>query len=620
MTASWVASSTDVGATSAAPTRPTGTASGDLIFAHVQMDSSTRTISTPTGWTALLGPIDDSQSGDSRHYLFHRYADLTSDDEPTWTASGSTQVFANLHAFTGVVASSPIDVTATATPASGSSQTGPTMTTTVDDTLVINFVGDDRSTAITPPAFSTSTSGWTKQVESGPTSSQQSAAMADFPQATAGSVTQIVWTLPTSDACVILQVAIISAGGAGTQDLAPSSITSAQAFGTAVVTTGAVTVTPSAIASAEAHGTATVTTGAVTVAPSGIATEEAFGNATVGEPSDTANELEAAGVNFDFEDGLTGWDNGTEDVVTPLVGVRSLTFDDAVSGAFTLGPFTVTSGVKVFALWLRSSEPTAPVKVDFYLNGFSEIRSVTFTATSSAAQYVDQVTFTDDTIDMINVGWDTLTPAGTITIDELSVQPLVEILPSGISSGEGFGTPAVSPGAVSVSPTGIASAGAIGTPTVTPGAVSLSPSSITSAEAFGTPELTTSQPVAPTAIDSAEAFGTPTLTLDISPVGIASAETFGEQLRIGRQVFILEAPVVQEEGPPPYYGVTRRVNIPRGLTTYRVNGTWYSGRNLNRELENADRIYRGGYDHQIDDEAERAELIAAGYTFETRMT
>jgi len=66
----------------------------------------------------------------------------------------------------------------------------------------------------------------------------------------------------------------------GTQDLTPTGITSAEAFGTPVVTTGSVDISPSGIASTEAFGTA-VLSQATFITPNGIASEEAFGTAAL---------------------------------------------------------------------------------------------------------------------------------------------------------------------------------------------------------------------------------------------------------------------------------------------------------------------------------------------------
>jgi len=122
-------------------------------------------------------------------------------------------------------------------------------------------------------------------------------------------------------------------------DISPTGIASEEAFGTAVLTTGAVTLSPTGIASAEAFGshtvanvqvlspsgiaseeafgTAVLTTGAVTVSPSGIASEESFGahnvsQATFLRPTGIASAeafgvAEVAGdrdIKIDFQDSL----------------------------------------------------------------------------------------------------------------------------------------------------------------------------------------------------------------------------------------------------------------------------------------------------------------------------
>jgi hypothetical protein len=68
--------------------------------------------------------------------------------------------------------------------------------------------------------------------------------------------------------------------GAATLDVAPSSVSSTEAFGTAVVTNAIV---GTGVASAEAFGTASVAR-AASVDPSGITSEEAFGTAVVVTP------------------------------------------------------------------------------------------------------------------------------------------------------------------------------------------------------------------------------------------------------------------------------------------------------------------------------------------------
>lgn len=76
-----------------------------------------------------------------------------------------------------------------------------------------------------------------------------------------------------------MSLTIIFNGPSTAQVVSPSSISSSEAFGTAVIIPGSVTVSPTSILSNEAFGTATITPGAVTIFPVGIDSGEAFGQA-----------------------------------------------------------------------------------------------------------------------------------------------------------------------------------------------------------------------------------------------------------------------------------------------------------------------------------------------------
>ena len=65
--------------------------------------------------------------------------------------------------------------------------------------------------------------------------------------------------------------------GGGTQTLSPTGIATAEAFGTAIVSTGSVTLSPTGIATAEAFGTAIVSLGGIILSPTGIPSDETFG-------------------------------------------------------------------------------------------------------------------------------------------------------------------------------------------------------------------------------------------------------------------------------------------------------------------------------------------------------
>jgi hypothetical protein len=76
----------------------------------------------------------------------------------------------------------------------------------------------------------------------------------------------------------IAHLYIESAGG-GTPTLLPSGISSLEAFGTASISVGPISVLVSGISSSEAFGTHVLSNGSIIIVPSGIASLEAFGTA-----------------------------------------------------------------------------------------------------------------------------------------------------------------------------------------------------------------------------------------------------------------------------------------------------------------------------------------------------
>lgn len=152
--------------------------------------------------------------------------------------------------------------------------------------------------------------------------------------------------------------------------------------------------------------------------------------------------------------------------------------------------------------------------------------------------------------------------------------------------------------------------------------ITLSPSGIASGQAWGTPTVSENQAVAPTGIPSAEAWGTPALSsvgpTTLLPAGIPSGEAWGAAtLALALALFRFVTPVQQtivrpfdvDGGRPRGPAVT----IDRGLNVYRLGGEWFA--ELSPPLEDwlaADRKYEGGRDYTIDVAAAN-ELIAAGF-------
>lgn len=93
---------------------------------------------------------------------------------------------------------------------------------------------------------------------------------------------------------------------------------------------------------------------------------------------------------------------------------------------------------------------------------------------------------------------------------------------------------------------------------------------------------------------------------------------FTETTLILREQFVL-LPGGTQEHQRPVYNAVDRVGNTLNYTLYRIDGTWRQGQNLRADqLEDADLVYRGGYEHVIYDPTVRAELISAGYAFEQR--
>ena len=134
-----VASTTATAAsTSASPTRPTGTQTGDLIIAAVSARGLTAPSAlTAAGWTVAA----ERTNGVGRTWVLTRYATGTDPGSWAFTATGATHTTVSLSSYrnpnpTGVVATS-----ATAVTTAASSHPVPAVTTTSDAAHVVHVTG-----------------------------------------------------------------------------------------------------------------------------------------------------------------------------------------------------------------------------------------------------------------------------------------------------------------------------------------------------------------------------------------------------------------------------------------------------------------------------------------------
>lgn len=272
-----------------------------------------------------------------------------------------------------------------------------------------------------------------------------------------------------------LDVNDIGLPGPWVQTVAPGSIASGEAFGTATVNQS-IDLGGNGIASAEAFGSATVTQtgGTQTIVPSGIASAEAFG--------------------------------------TPQINL--IVFPSGIASGEAFG--TATVGLFISPAGIASGEAFGTPTIVLFIApagiGSAEVFGVPGVSTGGVV----------------------VEPTG-IASGEAFGDPVVDtggfvVQAIGIPSAEAFGDPTVTTGPVSVAPTSIGSAEAFGTPTIAL-VTFVEPVGIGSGEAFGSPALTVGAvTIAPDGIPSGEAFGDHTVTRagdfppqTISPVGIPSA-------------------------------------------------------------------------------------------------
>jgi hypothetical protein len=135
--------------TTAAVTRPSGAATGDLLLLSIAAQTATA-ISAPAGWTELVN-VQDGVSA-RRYAIYYRWDDGAAGP---WTFTwGGGNVFRwwRCVAYSGVHPSDPINAFASQINASSVSAVAPTVTTDADDCLLVMFASPDGAVATwTPP-------------------------------------------------------------------------------------------------------------------------------------------------------------------------------------------------------------------------------------------------------------------------------------------------------------------------------------------------------------------------------------------------------------------------------------------------------------------------------------
>lgn len=122
---------------------PAGVASGDLLLAHIVLNDGSLTLATPTGWTLVASKKD--AGNDAIGYVFYRIAGGSEPSSYTFTSSANCWSNTAMSRWTGA-AVSPINAhTEYGATSSIPADVPLSLTTTVNNTMLVGFLGSDTS-------------------------------------------------------------------------------------------------------------------------------------------------------------------------------------------------------------------------------------------------------------------------------------------------------------------------------------------------------------------------------------------------------------------------------------------------------------------------------------------
>lgn len=387
------------------------------------------------------------------------------------------------------------------------------------------------------------------------------------------------------------QITIQEVSGSSTPTVVPTGISSAESFGTAIVSRGSVSITVTGVASQEQFGAVAV---GQAVSPAGITSAESFGNSSVlpqpitiicsgissvgavGTPTLQSESVVVypGGIASQEQFGTTQVNRGAVQVVPSGIGgseqfgthsVIPQPRNVAISGIQSAEAFgTLTLNLTIYPGSTNSQESFGVSAV------LPQPVSVTPTGITSQESLGAPTLVPGATTVAVN-GVQSSEALGTPTINRGSVT----LVATGVGSGETLGNPSVFRGSVILAITGIASGESIGTATVTIGTIVLSPSSIGTLEAVGTPSVGVGAvTIIPVSIASSEAFGEVKINLVVSPAGISSAESFGShQVSTGSVTVIVTGISSIEDFGVPVVSSGSAYITPVGIPSAEAFGT-----------------------------------------------
>ena len=256
--------------------------------------NSNTTVTTPTGFTLRVNATNNQGA-----YIYSRKAVGGEASSVTITTAGDHNTVLTWSRWSGTDAFSAgsfqraDNTNGTVLPATTTGALAATGMLVVAYGALHNFDG----AVPTSPIWINSWTAMEAGSQGGAASSSATAAFTAY-KTNAGTASETIDSVSWTNAArnrYALWVAFTST--AGDQNIEPTGIASAEAFGTPTLQ-ATNEISPGGIASAEAFGTPTIQAGEVTISPTGIASAEAFGTPTISASSDVSPIGIASGEAF----------------------------------------------------------------------------------------------------------------------------------------------------------------------------------------------------------------------------------------------------------------------------------------------------------------------------------
>jgi len=133
--------------TSITLTKPSGTVSGDVLVAAIDI-AGTTTVTAPSGWTLVRSTTSGSSLTQATYV---HAAGSTEPSSYVWRFSSSRTVSGIVAAYVGVSTTTPVDVSSGGSSAGSTSVTAPSVTTTAGGELLLGVFGAAAKATVTPP-------------------------------------------------------------------------------------------------------------------------------------------------------------------------------------------------------------------------------------------------------------------------------------------------------------------------------------------------------------------------------------------------------------------------------------------------------------------------------------